>query len=196
MMSAARHHNLFWSDLHLGDAFVAATRGYPTAEAHDTAICDTLRRTVRADARITLLGDIVGRASHIEYALALLAALPGEKHLIAGNHDPVASIHRNGWKRQAQFLEVFTSVRDFAVIRLNRQPVLMSHYPYLGESADHTEHARYAQFRLPDMGLPLLHGHTHLGGQRAHGNQLHVGVDAWPDGPVSEVAAMRELGIG
>ena len=44
---------------------------------------------------------------------------------------------------------------------------------------------RYTQYRLPNQGRWLLHGHTHNKDQRIHGKQLHVGLDAWGMRPVS-----------
>lgn len=186
---------LFWSDLHLGHALVSDLRGFDTTQDHDDAICAAWTQQVCPRDEVFVLGDIVGRTDQTEHALGLLADLPGTKHLIAGNHDSVSSIHRNGWKHQREFLEVFASVRDFARIRVHRNQVLLSHYPYIGEGDDHSHEARYEQFRLPDLGEFLLHGHTHNAEQRVHGRQLHVGVDAWPDGPVSDAVVAQELGM-
>lgn len=188
----------YWADLHLGHPPVSNMRGYGSTKAHDEAVCSAWEKTVRPGENVYVLGDIVGRSSHTEHALALLADLPGTKHLIAGNHDPVASMHRNGWKHQRRFLEVFASVRDFARVSVSRRTLLLSHYPYLGEGDDHTDEARYAQYRLPDCGEFLLHGHTHKAEQKVHGEggrQIHVGVDAWPDGPIAEVTVTRALGL-
>jgi calcineurin-like phosphoesterase family protein len=41
---------------------------------------------------------------------------------------------------------------------INGVRVLVSHFPYAG---DHTDEARYDQWRLPDYDLPIIHGHTH-----------------------------------
>ena len=35
---------------------------------------------------------------------------------------------------------------------------MVSHFPYSG---DHSEESRYDQWRLPDFGVPIIHGHTH-----------------------------------
>ena len=44
---------------------------------------------------------------------------------------------------------------------------------------DNKEVDRYTQWRLPDEGLPLLHGHVHHAWARWH-NQINVGVDFSP----------------
>ena len=161
----------FIADLHFGHARVANIRGYVDAtgiatasEVMDLHIEMSWRRTVRPQDRVFVLGDICGGSSWAEeYALDLLSTLPGEKHLIAGNHDSVASIHRNGYKRMDRFREVFASVRDFARIRVQRRDIILSHYPYAyeGDGKDREQRTRYEQFRLPFLGAPLVHGHTH-----------------------------------
>jgi calcineurin-like phosphoesterase family protein len=61
---------------------------------------------------------------------------------------------------------------------------LLSHFPYFGDgegSRDTPE--RYSQYRLPDMGEWLIHGHVH-DPIRLRGKSIHVGVDAWNLAPV------------
>ncbi len=70
--------------------------------------------------------------------------------------------------------------------------VLLSHFPYVGDRGQE----RYAQWRLKDEGLPLLHGHTHSAEEISYTprinngggwptTQMHVGLDAWNLTPVS-----------
>lgn len=162
----------FVADLHFGHKRVAKIRGFEddesnpakAEEVHDEAVFQSWARVVQPKDTVYVLGDISGGHGWAEhYALDLLSILPGEKHLIAGNHDSVASIHRNGYKRVEEFRKVFTSVRDFARIRLNRTDILLSHYPYAyeGDGKDRERKTRYEQFRLPFLGAPLVHGHTH-----------------------------------
>lgn len=154
----------FVADLHLGHEKVSKIRGFPTAEHHDDAVYDSWLEVVRPQDRVFVLGDISGGSLFgEEQALKTLSRLPGEKHLISGNHDSVSSIHRNGHKHLPEFLEVFESVRDFARIRLHRTDILLSHYPYAyeGDGKDREQKTRYEQFRLPFLGAPLVHGHTH-----------------------------------
>ena len=154
----------FVADLHFGHEKVSGIRGFRTIEHHDDSVYDSWLGTVRPQDRVFVLGDISGGSSYgEEQALQKIQILPGEKHLIAGNHDSVASIHRNGYKKMARFLEVFSSVRDFARIRVQRQDILLSHYPYAyeGDGKNREQKTRYEQFRLPFLGAPLVHGHTH-----------------------------------
>jgi calcineurin-like phosphoesterase family protein len=113
-----------------------------------------------------------------------VANRPGIKHLISGNHDPVHPFHRDSYKLYEKWMYAFTSIQPFLRRKLGGKYFLMSHFPYMGTGAEgHGAEDRYPQFRLPDMGLPLLHGHTH--GHEKHHNsdggspELHVGLDAW-----------------
>lgn len=153
----------YWiADLHLGHEKVAKLRGFAGAAEHDTKIFDQLDKLTEDD-DLWVLGDISsGRAEGEERALWHLSITKAKLHLIAGNHDSVSSTHRNGYKKQREWMEVFESVQQFGRMRLNGMNVLMSHYPYArsGDGANR-EGARYLEYRLPDTGLPLIHGHTH-----------------------------------
>lgn len=171
----------FTSDLHLGHALVARLRGFgDDTEAHDMTVADRWKRHIGPNDRVWVLGDLA--MSDPAHALETIGTLPGEKHLIVGNHDTCSPIHRNSFKHQREYLEVFHSVQAYARIRVQKEDVLLSHYPY---AEDHTEIPRYMQYRLPDLGEWLIHGHTHDENQRRHGKQLHIGLDAWGLRPVS-----------
>jgi calcineurin-like phosphoesterase family protein len=70
----------------------------------------------------------------------------------------------------------------------------LSHFPYSGDS--HGEE-RYREFRKDDLGVPLIHGHTHedkkFSWSRAKTPQIHVGMDAWNFAPVSLQAVIDTL---
>ena len=159
----------YWiADLHLGHTKVAELRGFWgfgfDDSEHDEAILGQLD-VLSPDDDVWILGDISsGRPEDEGVALERLALVPPRLHLIAGNHDSVSSTHRKGYTRQRRFLEVFESVQQFGRVRIHGQDVLMSHYPYArsGDGPDRGE-ARYLEYRLPDEGLPLIHGHTHQG---------------------------------
>lgn len=184
----------FTSDLHIGHKFVAGLRGFHgealgsvDLDAHNDAIMQSWK-VVQADDIVWVLGDICVSASGWVNALEILKELPGRKRLISGNHDPVANHHRDAWRFQRAALEVFESVQEYGRIKFAPRDspyggyVLMSHYPYSGTGSDHGEE-RYSQYRLPDLGMPLIHGHTH-GTEKLHLSdagtaQVHVGLDAW-----------------
>ncbi len=164
---------LFCSDPHLGHQLAASHRGFSNTEAHDKVFCMNWRKVVHPADHVWLLGDLA--VSNPTDALAMLADLPGRKHLITGNHDAAHPMHRDSHKWQKRYLEVFDSVQAFARKRIAGQDVLLSHFPY---RSDRGGTARYTQYRLRDEGLWLLHGHTH-GREKRHGKEIHVGLDAW-----------------
>jgi calcineurin-like phosphoesterase family protein len=81
----------------------------------------------------------------------------------------------------------FADIRAAESVEIDGTDVLMSHFPYDGDS--HGED-RYSQDRLKDIGMPLIHGHTHSSGSpvslsKRGSLQIHVGQDAWDFTPVS-----------
>lgn len=172
----------YWSDLHLGHQKVAEIRGFKTVEGHDEFLMDSWQSTVSPQDHVWILGDISSGGSDGESkALELIKSLNGTKHLIAGNHDSVSSIHRDSWKHQEKFRDVFASVENFARHRIAKTEVLLSHFPYEGDHSGKEE--RYSQYRLKDLGSFLIHGHVHdewLACESAKGSvMLNVGVDKW-----------------
>jgi len=171
------------SDLHLRHRKVAELRGFQSVDEHDALLAERWDRMVRPQDEVWVHGDVTGRRGDETYALAWIAARPGIKHLIAGNHDPCHGMHLGAHKVLPVYLEVFASVQQTAVRKIAGQRVLLSHFPYADEHGDHTETLRYPEYRLPDTGRWLLHGHTHSSVAR-RGRQLHVGVDAHDMRPV------------
>ncbi|MFT8395311.1 hypothetical protein [Propionibacterium sp.] len=183
-------HVWFTADPHFGHAKVAHMRGFADPQAMNGEICQTWRRQVGPDDAVYLLGDIADSDPH--EALAVLATLPGRKHLVAGNHDDVHPLHdtRFAHADMHAWLEVFETITTFRLMKIEGVPVLLSHFPYAawGDGL-FRDGARYDQFRLPDLGTALLHGHTH-GAERAHGHSFHIGWDAWHElVPEQSVAA-------
>lgn len=150
----------FIGDLHFGHAKVAELRGYHSVEAHDGALWHKFERMVRPGDLVYFLGDLSsGSRTGERHALDLIERLPGRKRLIAGNHDSVSSIHRTLSPHIARFNEIFERVGDYGRVNVGqKRQALLSHYPY---TADHEEVPRYPQYRLPDLGMPLIHAHTH-----------------------------------
>lgn len=165
---------LFTADLHLRHPRVAELRGYISTEHHDLALAAAWREQIRPGDQVWVVGDVT--LSALDYALEWLNPLPGYKHLVGGNHDKCHPMHRDSHKWQRRYLGAFESVQPFARRRIAGQSVLLSHFPYRGDSGDEDRHIQY---RLPNEGSWLLHGHTH-GTERLHdGRQIHVGLDAW-----------------
>ena len=102
----------FTSDLHLGHRMVSRLRGFQEPAEHDDAVADGWVSRVRKDDQVWVLGDLA--VSSPAAALARIATLPGEKHLITGNHDGCFPAHRDAYRQQRKYLEVFSSVQSVA----------------------------------------------------------------------------------
>ncbi len=112
--------------------------------------------------------------------------------LIRGNHDHTARIKKVG----------FADVFDELDIAIGSHIVTLSHFPYWISGPDGHERAegsgtipdRYKDRRPKDVGLWLLHGHTHDKGRiRREHKMIHVGVDAWGYSPISEIDVIRMI---
>jgi calcineurin-like phosphoesterase family protein len=174
----------FIGDPHFGHQKVSEIRGFDSTEAHDLAIFRRWERQVRPDDLVYVMGDISGGSRTGEiHALNVLNMLPGRKILVAGNHDSVSGIHRRKSPDLWLFRETFEDIKDFARIRIEGQQILLSHYPYMSQGdGPGRGHARYEQFRLPDLGERLIHAHTHHSHPTSGsttGRELCVSWDAW-----------------
>lgn len=201
---------VFYSaDLHIGHRFVSGLRGFwneddvndeeeaaPDTEAHDEWVAEVWDSAVREHDHVFLLGDLSINGG--QHALDWIKARPGHKHLIAGNHDPVHPANARSFKHLPVWNQYFDSIQPFLRRKLVGKDILLSHFPYSawGDGQDRPG-SRYEQYRLPDMGELLLHGHTH-GPERAHGHSMHVGIDAWktlvPQETILEWASVTEKG--
>lgn len=156
--------------------------------AHDRFMARIWDMTVRPQDIVYVLGDISINGN--QSALDWFKDRNGTKILISGNHDPVhPGFFRNAYKKVAAWREVFADIQPYYRLSLLGSVVLLSHLPYSGTGAEGLRNngeeveERGTQWRLPDLGAPLLHGHTH-GTEKSHlsdkgTRQLHVGLDAW-----------------
>lgn len=210
----------FTSDLHLHHLLVAQQRAermlIPGLESdpanilawHDELLARNWDMRIKPTDQVWVLGDISSGHERVQgYALSWLANRPGEKHLIPGNHCRVHPMHRDSHKWFAKYMEVFKSIQPYARRKIGAQRVLLSHFPY---EYDHTMEDRYTQYRLPDEGLPIIHGHTHKPWRATAStpiyrvspstvikpNQFHVGLDAWNLCPVhiDQLAELMDKG--
>lgn len=152
-------------------------------EWHDEVLAANWDGVVGKNDVVWVLGDLCLSGTAVtNNALDWVKSRPGRKHLISGNHDNCfPGTNRDFAKWMPRYLEVFETVQPFARKKIAGKNVLMSHFPYSG---DHTVTERFTQWRLPDMGEWLLHGHTHTA-EKIRGKMIHVGVDAHNFTPVS-----------
>lgn len=119
--------------------------------------------------------------------------MPGRKRLVLGNHDAGHPRHRNAHRWGDAYATVFEHVAASARVKLQGTEALLSHFPYERDRGT----ARHMQWRLPDLGVPLIHGHTHGRERRSttpFGTpELHVGLDAWDLTPVADHELARLL---
>ncbi|WP_280476052.1 metallophosphoesterase family protein [Nocardia farcinica] len=169
----------FTSDLHIGHTNVARSRAFRDVADHDQALAESWDRLIGPRDQVWVLGDIsLGGHRAEAAALQWILGRPGIKHLVAGNHDGCHPMHREAHREQRVYLEAFASVQQTAVRRINGHRVLLSHFPFRDDpDGDHTPEIRYPEWRMPDTGQWLLHGHTHSP-LPIRGRQIHVGVDA------------------
>lgn len=165
---------LVTSDMHAAHAVVALDRGFASTAEHDDFFAQQWVENVTKKDSVWILGDLA--SSNPKPALELLRKLPGTKHLVAGNHDPVHPLHTDAHRHFRKYLDVFSSVQMAASRLIGNRNVALSHFPYSGDGLDRED--RYNQWRLRDEGQWLLHGHVHKA-WKVNGRQVNVGFDAW-----------------
>lgn len=183
--------NTIWitSDTHFHHKLMTETRGFASLEEHDEEIITRWNANVRPGDTVWHLGDVgFGNASAV---LGCVERLHGVKHLVTGNHDPCWPGHRRAHAHQRAWLEQFASIQQFARARAGSTPIILSHFPYQGDG-DHTDTERHTQFRLPDMGEWLVHGHLHSADRVTGDHSVHAGLDAWGLRPanIDEIRAL------
>lgn len=160
----------FTSDLHLSHRLVAKLRfpcmvqeGFSDEDIldkHDGWLKDMWKVVGKRD-QVFILGDITLR--HERHGLKWLSQFPGRKHLIAGNHDPVFAQHSDYRAALKRWHDsgVFDTIQQHGTVKVAGEKLLMSHFPYL-RVGDRVSKGgvKYQQWRLPDYGALLLHGHT------------------------------------
>lgn len=173
----------FTADSHLNHLNVIRLSCRPfqdLREMHEKLI-ENWNRVVKPCDQVWHLGDV--GMGPLDQFRPLLKRLNGHKHLIAGNHDEVWPGHREAHRQQRAWLEVFDTVQPFARKKIVGQRVMLSHFPFYGQG-DHTAVERYPDYRFPDTGAWLLHGHVHTEWAQ-RGRQINVGVDVRNYTPMS-----------
>lgn len=181
------------SDPHRFHEFVARLRGFENAAEQDACLDDAIRSTLTKRDHMWWGGDMTA-GGRIGEMLEWIKSLPGEHHVVLGNHCPAHPMHLGGHNRQRAYLEAFASVQTIARRRIRGHKVLMSHFPVEG---DHSEESRYDMWRPRPFPGVLLHGHTHSPEKVSWAGetlQLNVAPEAWGMRPVSdeELAALIE----
>lgn len=188
----------FTSDTHFWHKNIIrySNRPFDSVEEMNEAIIDNWNSVVGPDDTVFHLGD-VALGPWSEWA-GTLSRLNGYKILVVGNHERIFKGEKP--KMQERFADFYHDFFDEVVdnypkfVLSDGSVVNLSHFPY---EADHMERSRHMEFRMPDDGVPLIHGHTHaefaaegmdarLSRSKAGTPQVHVGMDAWDYNLVSE----------
>lgn len=158
----------FISDLHFQHVKVSSSRGFATPDEHDEVVIRNINKMINDTDDLFILGDVAMNANGLgwQHNLNLVDRLRGHKHLVPGNHDRCAVNNSRNFQYQAEFLKHFESVNDFLRLSAKGQRIMVSHYPYYDEGTmvyrEGASNAnKYQQYRLPDRGHILIHGHTH-----------------------------------
>lgn len=174
------------ADPHLMHLKVSGLRGFDTPEKHDLVLKRNWNRVVSHDDLVYILGDVVMGPNKKETFRRLHEEFNGRKILVLGNHDRGHPGNRNGHLHlhDGEY-DGFEAVVQSASIRHEGREFLLSHFPYDG---DHADESRFDQWRLRDLGVPLLHGHTHSSDKVTYSDagtpQICVGMEAWKLTPV------------
>lgn len=174
------------SDHHFGHARISELAGRPfsSVDEMDAALIEGWNSVVPSNAVVLHLGDVA--LGPISDSIALTAQLNGRRLLVPGNHDRVSSAtqSRKAIERFAPIYEAAGWVILPEIVEGTRRGhrLMASHYPYRGDSQEIDRHSKH---RPIDVGIPLLHGHTHSRDHGPDGNQFHVGVDAFDFRPVA-----------
>lgn len=188
----------FWtSDLHLNHRNIIRYCNRPWADVQEMndALVQRWNDTVPPEATVMVLGDVA--MGHVEDGLALVHRLNGRKVLVAGNHDRFWRGAQD--KHAARWRERYTDA-GFEIASdgeplhttVGGHPVVVSHFPYRGDSHDHD---RYVEHRPVDHGEWVVHGHVH-DAWTVQDRQVNVGVDVWDYRPVSERQLTAVLDAG
>ena len=153
----------FTSDTHFGHKnihkFCPNTRKGATIEEHDEFLIQTWQEQVAPQDRVYHLGDMFFCNS--QRALSILKRLPGQIHLIYGNHDKVI-------KSNNDIKSHFTSISDYKEINLDNIKICLFHFPI------------YEWYQI-HRGSFHLYGHVH-GSMQIEGRAMDVGIDTRPTG--------------
>ena len=152
----------FTADTHFGDggALGLYRRPFASVAEMDAAMRSNWNEAVGATDEVWHLGDFA-RQRTAEAMAALLGALHGRKHLIAGNNDGAATRALPGW----------ADVADYAELMLNGVRLVLCHYAL-------------RTWRDMGRGALNLHGHSH-GRLAPMPRQSDVGVDVRGFRPVT-----------
>lgn len=183
------------SDLHLKHEKTAWERGFNSSQEHDIVVLENIENTVSPGDELYILGDIT-YCTNPDYD-KILKELNDffvktfenklDIHLISGNHDRFHPIFKdsNNYLNKVARMESFSTVslfdQQYFNVRGEDVEALVSHFCYSGD--DPNRYKRFRQYRMPDFGMPIIHGDTHHTSKISFSNngslQVCLCLDAW-----------------
>lgn len=160
--------NFYTADNHFfhENVIVHAKRPFENAAHMNRVMIENWRERVTNKDRIFVLGDFSWKN---EAGLELLEELPGNKHLIIGNHDSKRICNSPAWSSVQPYLE-FSEMG---------KKIVMCHYAMRVWNQSH-------------RGALMLYGHSH-GTLPGTDQSLDVGVDCWDYRPVTLEEIMARM---
>lgn len=116
------NNTYFISDLHFGhkNCLTFDSRPFRTIEEHDEELIMKWNRTVLQEDDVYILGDVSWKNN--DETIKILKRLPGNKHLIIGNHD-----HK--MLKDQRIRDLFVEIVDYKEIKICSNDIILSHYP-------------------------------------------------------------------
>ena len=161
---------------HVGAALGHSRRHFATIDDHDRALIEAWNSVVHPSDTVWHLGDFASDRPDPKDMRRIFSQLRGSKHLICGNHDGNV-VKELGW----------SSVRDYAELAVDKQRLVLSHYPM-------------RVWNAMRRGAVQLYGHCH-GRLPPNAQSIDIGVDVFGLAPVtwpqirSRIAALPPLGF-
>lgn len=165
---------IWWtSDTHFFHKKLAEVRGFDGIEEMNELIRSNWNDYVAKDDTVWFLGDFsLGTSAK---TADVLTRLNGHIHLVKGNHDRDMKGHTR---------KNFASVRDYGEVKIDKQLIVMSHYPF-------------AVWRNSHYGSWHVHGHSH-GSLAVKGRRVDVCTELHHYAPINyerlrQIMAEREV---
>lgn len=144
-LDSSKQRIFFTSDLHFGHKNILKyyNRPWDSVEDMEEGLIKNWNSVVTDDDIVFDLGDFAF-ATHRKWK-EILGELNGQHHLILGNHD----IQR--WPGD-KIMELFDSVNNQLLLKIDERYVYLNHYPYLCYGGS---------YRGPETAVYQLFGHVH-----------------------------------
>lgn len=160
--------HFYTSDTHFGHVRCALEwRKFSSVEEHDETLVDNWNRVVKPGNSIAHLGDVV--MGKFWESIKILERLNGQKFLVLGNHDRIATRYGHSEKEYHSKLEAysqhFTILGYAGVTAIDGRIIELHHYPQ-------------------ENGKLTFCGHVHEK-WKVSGKNINVGMDVWGITPVS-----------